>query len=168
MYPDPSAALAPNAAALGAAALVDLSRRCRVLPQATQAFLAGHKALAKELGATGRWHGEQMQLAHDAAAARLFAQRNAAALQGSGAGSGSGGVPTVDLHGLHVAEALDIIDWMVAEQRRRRSRRLRVVVGVGQHGHGGGRLPAAVRRHLEQQGLPFSETYEGLLEVVLH
>ena len=46
-------------------------------------------------------------------------------------------------------------------------RRLRVVVGVGQHGKVPARLPAAVRRYLQEQGISFSEPYTGLLEVSL-
>lgn len=45
--------------------------------QATQAYLAGNKALAKELGAKGRAHAEQMQAAHAVAADAIYKQRNA-------------------------------------------------------------------------------------------
>jgi hypothetical protein len=44
--------------------------------QATQAYLAGNKALAKELGAKGRWHAEQMSAAHTSASEAIFRQRN--------------------------------------------------------------------------------------------
>ena len=54
--------------------------------QATQAFLAGDKALAKELGGKGRWHADQMQAAHASASESIFKQRNA---RGSAAGNAS-------------------------------------------------------------------------------
>ena len=45
--------------------------------QATQAYLAGNKALAKELGAKGRAHAEKMQAAHAVASEAIFRERNA-------------------------------------------------------------------------------------------
>ena len=44
--------------------------------QATQAYLEGDKALAKKLGANGRWHAAQMAKAHAAASEDIFRQRN--------------------------------------------------------------------------------------------
>ena len=44
--------------------------------QATQAYLAGNKALAKELGAKGRHHSDEMKAAHAAASESIFQQRN--------------------------------------------------------------------------------------------
>lgn len=146
--------------------------------QATQAYLAGNKRLARELGAKGRWHGEQMHAAHAAAAAETFTRRNpgaAAAIAGASGSSSSGsGVHTVDLHGLHVSEALQLLESLLLQLQPGlggsggRARRLRVVVGAGTHGKVPARLPAAVRRYLQEQGLPFSEPYAGLLEISLH
>lgn len=45
--------------------------------QATQAYQAGNKALAKELGAKGRAHAEKMQAAHAVASEAIFRERNA-------------------------------------------------------------------------------------------
>ena len=44
--------------------------------QATQAYLVGNKALAKELGGKGREHSDQMKAAHAAASENIFQQRN--------------------------------------------------------------------------------------------
>lgn len=44
--------------------------------QATQAYLVGNKALAKELGAKGRHHSDEMKAAHAAASESIFQQRN--------------------------------------------------------------------------------------------
>ena len=46
------------------------------VPQATQAYLAGNKALAKELGAQGRAANDAMKRAHAAASDRIYAARN--------------------------------------------------------------------------------------------
>lgn len=147
---------------------------CSPLLQATQAYLAGNRALAKELGAKGRWHSEQMHAAHAAAAAETFSRRNpgAAASLGGGAGGGAAGAgcQTVDLHGLHVSEALGVVEDLVVRLQGRGGsgpQRLRLVVGAGTHGAVPARLPAAVRRWLQDQGLRFSEPYAGLLEVRL-
>lgn len=127
--------------------------------------------LAKELGAKGRWHNDRMKEAHEAASGQLFAQRNAETLGagGRGLGGAAAGVTTVDLHGLHVSEAIGLVDALVEEARQRRERRLRLVVGRGQHTRGApaARLPAAVRQRLEQLGLAVREPYAGLLEVML-
>lgn len=144
----------------------------------------GQRALARELGRKGRWHGEQMAAAHRAAAARIFGARNPGAT-GAGGGAGArlaqqaqqGGVTTLDLHGLHVPEALEQLERVLVQLAHGGSRsaaaagsgaaRLRVVVGVGQHGRVPARLPAAVRQFLSGQGLAVAEPYGGLLEVVL-
>lgn len=52
-------------------------RRHLYLSQATLAYQAGNKALAKELGAKGRAANEAMKAAHAAASADIFASRNA-------------------------------------------------------------------------------------------
>lgn len=44
--------------------------------QATQAYLGGDKALAKELGEKGRWHAAKMLAAHAEASDAIFRQRN--------------------------------------------------------------------------------------------
>ncbi|CAI7845796.1 unnamed protein product, partial [Closterium sp. NIES-53] len=43
--------------------------------QATQAYLAGNKAAAKELSARGQWHNEQMKAAHAKASDAIFRTR---------------------------------------------------------------------------------------------
>lgn len=116
--------------------------------QATQAYLAGDKRLAKELGARGRALAEQMFAAHAAAAGATLDARG-------------GGGDTLDLHGLHVAEAVAAVRAAVAARRAARaggrggseSSHLRIVTGVGAHSAAGARLPAAVEAVLEEEGL---------------
>ncbi len=181
--------------------------------------MAGNRRLAKELGAKGRWHNEQMHAAHAAASAQLFTERNAGgAARGGATGRGSD-VRTVDLvreqlgtpgtcagpsqgavhacwperaqslwgqpsgcacppcpilrlqHGLHVSEALDRVDALLAEippaAGAAGRRRLRLVVGEGRHAAGAARLPAGVKRYLDSRGVTYAEPYAGLLELRL-
>ncbi len=64
------------------------------LLQATQAYVAGQKALAKELGSKGRWHADQMRAAHSSASETIFNQRNA----GGRPASQQGGLGAVSSH----------------------------------------------------------------------
>lgn len=137
--------------------------RNQYFQQATAAYLAGQKALAKELGAKGRYHNDQMKLAHKNAANETFARRN----KHTAGGYGKGG-NTIDLHGLHVSEALQQLETAInstASSRGSGTKSLRVVVGVGQHGKVPSRLPAAVKGFLDEKGYIYKEAYEGLLEI---
>ena len=55
-----------------------LTTAALVREQATQAYIAGNKALAKELGAKGRWHAAQMASAHAQASSSIYRARNPA------------------------------------------------------------------------------------------
>ena len=44
--------------------------------QATKAYMAGNKALAKQLGAKGREHSDHMKAAHVAASQVIYKHRN--------------------------------------------------------------------------------------------
>ena len=142
--------------------------------QATQAYMAGNKALAKELGAKGRWHNEQMKAAHEKAAMETFSKRNNPYLRhGAGASTSStsstSSIPTIDLHGLHVSEALLHLERTLAKlQSQHNVQRCRIVVGIGQHSKVPSRLPSAVRDTLTSWGFGYSEPYQGVLEVKLH
>ncbi|KAL6771716.1 hypothetical protein ACKKBG_A27530 [Auxenochlorella protothecoides x Auxenochlorella symbiontica] len=131
------------------------SSSCR----ATQAYLSGNRALAKQLSAAGREAATEMRAAHAAAATALFEGRNL----GEG-GRETPGCRTLDLHGLHVAEALERVRAAVKAQRVQRGTVLRLVVGEGRHGKVPARLPAAVRQLLTEEGVRWKEPYAGLLQ----
>jgi len=134
--------------------------------QATQAFQAGNAALAKDLSAKGRHHADQMKDSHSQASGAIFAQRNNS---GAAGGSQMGQPLTVDLHGLHVNEALNILRHRVPEWRATQGQVLvHLIVGTGHHTRGSrtpARLPAAVEEFLRQESVPYSEPQPGLLEV---
>ncbi|XP_078430962.1 polyadenylate-binding protein-interacting protein 7-like [Wolffia australiana] len=136
--------------------------------QARQAFIIGNKALAKELSLKGQLYNMQMKEAHEKARDAIYRHRN------RGAGE-KGKQPLIDLHGLHVNEAVNVLKHELGALRRvarAGGQRLQVMVCVGTGHHTKGsrtpaRLPAAVHRHLTQEGLPFSEDQPGLLRVLI-
>ncbi|KAF0903789.1 hypothetical protein E2562_029894, partial [Oryza meyeriana var. granulata] len=70
--------------------------------QARQAYLIGNKALAKELSMKGQTYNIQMKAAHEKAREAIYRQRNPASSQ-------RGSDRLIDLHGLHVNEAIHIL-----------------------------------------------------------
>ncbi|CAI7909140.1 unnamed protein product [Closterium sp. NIES-54] len=143
--------------------------------QATQAYLAGNKAAAKELSARGQWHNEQMKAAHAKASDAIFRTRNAASgYLGGGAGEG-GEARVLDLHGLHVGEAIPMLKREIAAMRSaarstQQRQQVYVCVGTGHHtkGRAPPRLPLAVERYLvEEERVQFMETQPGMLRVVV-
>ncbi|KAH8964399.1 hypothetical protein BDL97_04G065300 [Sphagnum fallax] len=141
--------------------------------QARQAYLSGNKALAKELSAKGQWHNEQMKAAHSKAGEAIFWQRNANVYGNSS--SATGQARLLDLHGLHVNEAIPVLKREIAQLRLNvRSTQQReqvfICVGTGHHTKGSrtpARLPIAVQRYLAEEHLPFTETQPGMLRVIV-
>ncbi|XP_076919319.1 polyadenylate-binding protein-interacting protein 7-like isoform X1 [Bidens hawaiensis] len=143
--------------------------------QARQAYLVGHKALAKELSVKGQLHNMQMKAAHEKAQESIYYQRNPASLDTHGNGRGQERI--IDLHGLHVNEAIHVLkrDLMTLRSiARSAENRMQVYICVGTGHHTKGtrtpaRLPVAVQRYLlEEEGLDYSEPQPGLLRVVLY
>ncbi|GFQ04915.1 polyadenylate-binding protein-interacting protein 7 [Phtheirospermum japonicum] len=138
--------------------------------QARQAYLIGNKALAKELSIKGQLHNMQMKSAHGKAQETIYRQRNSDI-------QANGRERMIDLHGLHVSEAIHMLKRELAMMKnaaRSMNQRLLVYicVGTGHHTRGArtpARLPIAVQRYLlEEEGLDFSEPQPGLLRVVIY
>lgn len=126
--------------------------------QATNAYLSGNKALAKELSRQGREAAAKMSEAHSLAANSIYSSR----------GGGSDGV--IDLHGLHVAEAVTLLRRELPRLQTSGYSLARILVGTGHHTVGSrtpSRLPVAVETFLQEQRWRFSEPQSGLLEVRL-
>ncbi|KAH6826343.1 CTC-interacting domain 7 [Perilla frutescens var. hirtella] len=137
--------------------------------QARQAYLAGNKTLAKELSILGQLHNLQMKAAHGKVPESIHRQR-ISDVQTNGRGQ------MIDLHGLHVSEAIFVLKRELAVLRtaaRSVDQRLLVYicVGTGHHTRGSPtppRLPTAVQRYLLEEGLDYSEPQPGLLRVVIY
>jgi len=91
--------------------------------------------------------------------------------------NGRGHERMIDLHGLHVSEAIHVLKHELGVLRstaRAAEQRLQVYicVGTGHHTRGSrtpARLPIAVQRYLlEEEGLDFTEPQPGLIRVVLY
>jgi D-serine deaminase-like pyridoxal phosphate-dependent protein len=101
--------------------------------------------------------------------------RNPASLEMQGTGRGHERM--IDLHGLHVTEAIHVLKHELSILRstaRAADQRLQVYicVGTGHHTRGArtpARLPVAVQRYLlEEEGLDYTEPQPGLLRVVMY
>ncbi|KAI3694672.1 hypothetical protein L1987_77640 [Smallanthus sonchifolius] len=143
--------------------------------QARQAYLIGHKALAKELSVKGQLHNMQMKAAHGKAQESIYRQRNP--VSPSMHGNGRGQEKLIDLHGLHVTEAIHVLKrdlTMLRNVARSADQHLQVYICVGTGHHTRGtrtpaRLPVAVQRYLlEEEGLDYSEAQPGLLRVQIY
>lgn len=137
--------------------------------QATQAYLTGNKALAKELSRKGRNHARAMKAAHEEAAGTIFRERNANIQpQGTNNAGVDGGPRMFDLHGLHVAEAVAVLRRELPNCRAVGERVVHVLVGTGHHVKGSrtpARLPAAVAEFLHASRIRYWEPQAGMLEV---
>ncbi|XXG40751.1 hypothetical protein AAC387_Pa01g1389 [Persea americana] len=142
--------------------------------QARQAYLIGNKALAKELSVKGQLHNMQMKAAHGKAKESIYRQRNPIGPELQSYGRGQERL--IDLHGLHVSEAIHILKQELSFLRstaRSAVQPLQVLicVGTGHHTKGSrtpARLPIAVERFLLEEGLEYKESQPGLLQVVLY
>ncbi|WVZ82132.1 hypothetical protein U9M48_029430 [Paspalum notatum var. saurae] len=136
--------------------------------QARQAYLVGNKALAKELSMKGQAYNAQMKAAHEKAREAIYRQRNPVSSQ-------RGGDRLIDLHGLHVSEAINILKVELSALKsaaRAAGERMQVMVCVGTGHHTKGsrtaRLPIAVEQFLLDQGLNYTQPQPGLLRVVVY
>ncbi|GAB4854003.1 hypothetical protein Ancab_022585 [Ancistrocladus abbreviatus] len=143
--------------------------------QARQAYLIGNKALAKELSVKGQRHNMQMKAAHNKAQESIYHHRNPVTADSLGGGRGQERM--IDLHGLHVSEAIHVLKYELAALRstaRSSEQRLQlyICVGTGHHTRGSrtpARLPIAVQRYLlEEEALEYTEPQPGLLCVVIY
>ncbi|KAL8501921.1 hypothetical protein ACS0TY_021153 [Phlomoides rotata] len=135
--------------------------------KARQAYLMGNKALSKELGITGHL---QTTPAHGNPQESIYRSRNVDT-------QANGRERIIDLHGLHVSEAIHVLKRELAVLRiaaRSSGQQMLVYIRVGiGHPTRGLRtpagLPTAVQRYLlEEEGLNYSEPQPGLLCLVIY
>lgn len=128
------------------------TQRNRLFQRATAAYLRGDGATAKRLSLEARRLNELMRATHAEASRRIFASRNC-------------GTAFVDLHGLHVDEAVGMLgERFEALEKEGYRGVVYVVTGTGHHsgalgiGNTKAKLRPAVEKWLEEGGWRFAET----------
>ncbi|KAE9019353.1 hypothetical protein PR003_g12656 [Phytophthora rubi] len=123
---------------------------------ATQAYRNGNKALAKGLSKQGHEYNAKMKNFHFLAASEIFESRNP---------------PNqlymdrmMDLHGLHVAEAVEFLTQMLPKLADEGVDNIYLVTGSGHHSKGpdgNARLLPAVERFLAGEGYQYTPMADG-------
>lgn len=134
---------------LRAEASVQASIRNKFFDRAAAAFKRGDGAAAKKLSAQGREANEMMKDLHRKAANAIFEARNP-----------STSPDVIDLHGLHVSEAVERLPDAL---ERAPEGKVRILTGTGHHtkGTGRARLRPAVKRWLQENSYYFSEVVDA-------
>jgi len=101
-------------------------RRGELMAQSQAAWNSGDKASAKRLSDEGKKEGQLMDAANARAANLYFEDNN----RGKGLGE-------IDLHGLHVSEAVERVEQRLKQCEAQRLAQLVVIVGRGNHSAGG-------------------------------
>ncbi|WOL02643.1 polyadenylate-binding protein-interacting protein 7-like isoform X2 [Canna indica] len=141
--------------------------------QARMAHLIGNEVLAKELGSKGQLYNMQMKAAHEAKNT-MYWKRNLLSPDIQSYDQGQNRL--IDLHGLHVTEAIHVLNHelrILRNTARTTGQRLHfmIYVGTGHHTKGSRtlvRLPVAVEQYLLEEGIHYTQPQPGLLRIVIH
>ncbi|XP_051240459.1 NEDD4-binding protein 2 [Dicentrarchus labrax] len=146
-----------------AEASLQRSRQLESFSKAAEAFKQGRKEVASFYAQQGHLHGKRMREANHRAAAQIFQRVNSSLLPNN----------ILDLHGLHVDEALDhlarVLHNKTADCEQGLCRpQLSVITGRGNHSQGGvARIRPAVIDYLTNKHYRFTEPKPGLVLVSL-
>lgn len=141
--------------------------------KASQVYLIGNKAIAKEFSAKGQCHNGQMKAVHDRTGKEFFCQRNLVTALPNYSREQT---QLIDLHGLHESEAIRVLKHELAVLRniarsRYQHQQVLICIGTGHHTKGSrtpARLPMTVERYLvEDEHLDYTEPQPGMLLVVV-
>ncbi|XP_067844583.1 NEDD4-binding protein 2 [Heptranchias perlo] len=131
--------------------------------KAAEAHRRDMKAVATFYAQQGHLHGEKMKEANYRAAVRILKRVNVSLLPRN----------VLDLHGLHVDEALYHLDKVVIEkineyQQKGGNSYLSVITGRGSHSQGGvARIKPAVIGYLKSHNFRFTEPQQGVVKIKL-
>ncbi|TWW59355.1 NEDD4-binding protein 2 [Takifugu flavidus] len=146
-----------------AEASLQRKRRLESFAKAAEAFKQGRKEVASFYAQQGHMHGKRMSEANHRAAVQIFERVNSSLLPNN----------ILDLHGLHVDEALDHLvqvlhDKTTAYEKGLCRPQLSVITGRGNHSQGGvARIRPAVINYLTNANYRFTEPKPGLVLVSL-
>ncbi|XP_062616217.1 NEDD4-binding protein 2-like [Saccostrea cucullata] len=132
--------------------------------KAQEAFRRGMKQVAHFYSNQGHLHTKKIKEANENAAQMILSRRVEYLETKS----------TLDLHGLHVDEAVTVLSKVIEDQRKKlcgrgdKKKDLFIITGRGSHSRGGvARIRPAVIRWLKQNNYNFAEVNEGLLKLRL-
>lgn len=146
-----------------AEASLQRSRQLESFSKAAEAFKQGRKEVASFYAQQGHLHGKRMREANHRAAVQIFERVNSSLLPNN----------ILDLHGLHVDEALQRLGQVLQDKTTDCEQglcrpQLSVITGRGNHSQGGvARIRPAVIDYLTNKHYRFSEPKPGLVLVSL-
>ncbi|NXN47418.1 N4BP2 protein, partial [Rhinoptilus africanus] len=149
---------------LRAEAFCHQQKRQECLKKAGEAYRMGMKPVAAFYAHQGRLHEQKMKEANHAAAVQIFEKVNTSLLP----------MNVLDLHGLHVDEAVDHLSRVLQEKSEEYQQTggkpyLCVITGRGSHSQGGvARIRPAAIRYLISHNFRFTEIKPGCLKVMLN
>ncbi|XP_064509050.1 NEDD4-binding protein 2 isoform X1 [Pseudopipra pipra] len=148
---------------LRAEAFCHQQKRKECLKKAGEAYRMGMKPVAAFYAHQSRLHEQKMKEANHAAAVQIFERVNSSLLP----------MNVLDLHGLHVDEAVNQLSRVLQEKSEEHQQTggkpyLTVITGRGSHSQGGvARIRPAAIRYLTTHNFRFTEIKPGCLKVML-
>ncbi|XP_060948453.1 NEDD4-binding protein 2 isoform X2 [Limanda limanda] len=146
-----------------AEASLQRSRQLEGFAKAAEAFKQGRKDVASFYAQQGHMHGQRMREANHRAAVQIFERVNSTLLPRN----------ILDLHGLHVDEAMEHLAQVLHDKTTESEQglcrpQLSVITGRGNHSQGGvARIRPAVIDYLTNNHYRFTEPKPGLMLVSL-